>query len=285
MENNIQTEMKNGVLTIRFDEVKAGWQQEFLLSSDRHHDSLFCKRDLEKQHLERAKERNAIILDGGDLFDAMQGKFDPRRSLDELRPEFRVGKYYDAILDDAVEFYKPYAENFLMIGRGNHETAVTKNVNIDLIDRLVHDLNQSGGNVHSGGYGGWIRMLFTINTTVRRCKKLKYYHGNGGDAPVTHGVIQTNRQAMHLVDADIVMNGHNHNAYWVPIASEGLTEKGFVYKRLTHFIRTPGYKDGWFKREGFDVEKFNGPKPVGAMWMTIRYVRDAVEIEFTPMVQ
>lgn len=38
-------------------EVKPGFEQWFLLSGDRHHDNEFCRRDLEKKHLDEAVAR------------------------------------------------------------------------------------------------------------------------------------------------------------------------------------------------------------------------------------
>ena len=58
------------------------WEQWFLLSSDRHHDNPKTRQDLEQEHLKEAKERNAGVIDIGDLFCAMQGKYDRRASKD-----------------------------------------------------------------------------------------------------------------------------------------------------------------------------------------------------------
>jgi len=56
------------------------------LFSDVHFDSVMCNRKALEKHLNKAKEEDALIVLGGDWFDAMQGRFDPRSSLDELRP-------------------------------------------------------------------------------------------------------------------------------------------------------------------------------------------------------
>lgn len=81
MDNSpIVEHVSRNVLNVKFDNISAGWEQYILLSSDRHHDSKWTDRDLELEHLEKAKERNAYVIDVGDMFDVMQGKFDPRRS-------------------------------------------------------------------------------------------------------------------------------------------------------------------------------------------------------------
>lgn len=43
-------------------DVKAGWEQWVLLSSDRHHDSRWCDRDLEIEHLEKAKSCRGCLI-------------------------------------------------------------------------------------------------------------------------------------------------------------------------------------------------------------------------------
>ncbi len=279
MENSpIVEHVSRNVLNVKFDNISAGWEQYILLSSDRHHDSKWTDRDLELEHLEKAKERNAYVIDVGDMFDVMQGKFDPRRSYRDLRPEYTVENYLDEIITDGAKFYQPYADRFLMIGRGNHEQAVLKNNGIDLISNIVHRLNsENKTKIQAGFYGGWVRFNFTLNGTQRLSKNLKYYHGAGGGGPVTRGVIQTNRQAVYLPDADIIVNGHTHDAWYVPIARERLTDMGEIYQDLQHHIRTTSYKDEYRDgADGWHVETWKPPKPIGAAW--IRFYYDRVQV-------
>ena len=219
-------------------------------------------------HLKMAKERNALILDCGDLFCAMEGKFDPRSSYDNLREEKKGEDYIDRIVKHAAEDYAPYVKNFLMIGKGNHETNIRKRTGHDLTSSLVHRLNSDyKGKVFMGYYGGWVRFSFTVHKTKKWVYDLKYHHGKSTSAPVTKGVIQTARQAARLAGADIVVNGHNHNAYVVPLKQERLSRKGKVVFDIMWFIRTPGYKDGYADgAEGFEVEK-GEPKPLGCVWV------------------
>lgn len=239
-----------------------------MLRSDAHHDNIYCNRELEREHLEKAKKRGALIVDAGDLFCAMQGKWDPRSSYDALREEDKSENYLDLIVDHAAEDYAPYAENFLSIGHGNHETNIRNRHGTDLSSNLVRELNRSGGNVFMGYYGGWVRFQFKVHKTKSFIRNLKYYHGKSTQAPVTKGVIQTARQAVYLPDADIVLNGHNHESYIVPIKRERLTHKGNVDHDVCYFARTPGYKDEYADgAKGFAVEKGTGPKPIGCAWV------------------
>lgn len=269
-----------GVLMVQFEgPLDPDWEQWVMFSSDRHFDSVHCDRKLMKAHLDLAKERKALIVDVGDFFDAMQGKFDPRRSYAVLRPEYKVSNYLDEIMEDAADFLGPYAENFLVIGRGNHDQSILKNVGTDLISNLVHRLNvEHGGHIVAGGYGGWVRLLFQIGKSgLRRSMNIKYFHGSGGGGPVTRGTIQTNRQAVYLPDADVVVNGHTHDAYIVPIAREKLSTQGRMSQDLVWFLRTPPYQQDYqFGQGGFHDERGGPPKPKGCAWM--RLSRDGTEI-------
>lgn len=272
IDKNITIEQTSGaVTTVRITIPDMSWDQWILLRSDTHHDSVHCDRDTERAHLVKAKERNALIFDNGDLFDAMQGKFDPRRNLEDVRPEDASIYYYDKIVEHAFEDYKPYAENFAIIGKGNHETAVLKNTNHCITTSLVDKLRSVGSPVVIGDYGGWIRLMFTLHKTVRQSILIYRFHGAGGEAPVTRGVIQTNRQAVYLPDADIVWNGHNHNSYVLPIARLRLSDLGTVYKDICWHVRTPGYKNDFGDgTNGWEVERGGVPKPVGACWIHLK---------------
>jgi len=213
----------------------------------------------------------------GDCHDAMQGKFDPRRSFNDVRPEDVGADYYDRIVRHAVGFYAPYAPLWTLFAKGNHETAVLDKCNTDLTSQTSFAMNsQHGGKTIVGGFGGWVRFMFTIQKTVKQSISMKYFHGAGGGGPVTRGTIQTNRQQVYLPDADIVVNGHTHDAFIVPIARERLTASGAVGRDVVNHLRIPGYKDSYGDgTEGWDVERWGAPKPLGCIWMRLFYDGEA----------
>ncbi len=243
------------------------------MQSDNHHDALSCNQELERLHLEEALERSAWIIQTGDLVDAMQGKFDPRRDYDDLRPELKGANYYDRVVKYAADFLEPYAKNILILADGNHELAVLKNANTNMTDRILSHLNErTGSTIVHGGYGGWVRFLFEVNGTPQGSIKLKYFHGSGGEAPVTRGAIQTARQAVFLPDADIIVNGHSHNSYHIPISRERISNKGRQYFDLQHHIRVPGYNQSYGDgTHGWEVTRGGVPKPIGCAWVRLRW--------------
>ena len=267
-------------ITIKIDDIKAGWEQWVLLRADAHHDSIYCDRIQEKRDLETALARDAIILDFGDLFDAMQGHDDRRRAKVELRPEYNVSNYFDAIVEDACAFYKPYANNWVMLARGNHETSVRDKIETDLTNRLAYAMRTDKHSVLVGGYGGWIRFMFDYGH--RQSRNLKYFHGSGGGGPVTKGVIQSNRQAAILDMADIVVNGHVHEAWHLLLKREGITTSGKHYQRAEHHVRTPGYKNAYNDgSEGWEIETGKPPKPVGCVWVRFSYFAESITTDIT----
>src|SRR5690606_11081124 len=121
--------------------------QRVLLSADRHHDSVKALWKLEKKHLDQALAYDAPIIDAGDLFDAMQGKGDRRGVKADLRDEYKKENYLDALIEEAESFYGPYKEQFAVIGRGNHDSAIIKYHETDITRRFCRRIG-----CYVGGY-------------------------------------------------------------------------------------------------------------------------------------
>jgi hypothetical protein len=96
------------------------WEQWVLLRSDVHHDNPKCDQDLERQHLQEALDYDAPIIDNGDLFCAMQGRWDKRADKSALRPEHQGSNYFDLLVETAADFYDPFKSHLAVLGRGNH---------------------------------------------------------------------------------------------------------------------------------------------------------------------
>jgi predicted phosphodiesterase len=253
-----------------------GSKLKVLLTSDVHFDSMKCDRKMLKRHFDEALQQNAVIIIAGDWFDAMQGKWDPRGSKDELRPEYRSGAYFDSVIDDTVEFLMQYP--VALLAMGNHETSVLKRHEINMSERVVALMRSKGHGIRLGGYGGWVK----FRGADREYKpdqrggasvtmKLKYFHGSGGGGMMTHGVLSTRRQASFLPDADVILNGHTHDSWMATLARERL-KNSHVSMDSQVFIRTPGYKDDYGDgSHGWAVERGMPPKPLGSVWMDLVY--------------
>lgn len=250
--------------------------QLFLLLSDLHWDNPKCERDLLKRHLKQAREKGAKIIINGDFFCMMQGKYDPRRSKKDVLPEHNKVNYIDAVVDDAVKWWSPYADMILLIGYGNHETAIIKNLETDPLQRFVDLLNyQCKTNVQVGGYGGVLHYSLKTQFNEQAGVVMKYYHGFGGGGAVTKGVIQDQRMMASLQGYDIIWMGHVHEMYHHVnmVDSYEPLQKRIIHKEV-HQLRTAAYKeeyeDGF---GGFHIERGRPVKPLGGYWMHLNAVR------------
>jgi len=204
----------------------------------------------------------------------MQGKYDPRRSKLDIRPEHNKVNYIDAIIEDAAEWFKPYAEIISVIGYGNHETAILKNLETDMIQRFVERLNTIANptnKVHVGGYGGWIITRFNNSENGgRQNYRIKYHHGYGGGGPVTKGTIQHNRFSTYIEGADCIWMGHVHEDYEMTYSVETLKSNFKTKQKDIMMLRTASYKeeydDGF---GGFHIERGRPVKPLGGRWLEI----------------
>jgi hypothetical protein len=256
------------VIAVSMKGIRPGWEQWFLLRSDAHHDNIHCRWDIEKSHLDEALARGAGIIDTGDLFCAMGGKYDRRSDKSNLRPEHQVTNYLDTLIETAADFYEPYAGNWLVMGRGNHETSILEKHETDLTQRLAAILgDRKKTTVHCLGYTGWVWFQFECHN--RRDRKILWYtHGYGGGGPVTEDVIQSNRQRVYVENADIMVSGHVHRAWTQEFVRHRVNKHGRVERREGYYVKLPTYKDAYgVGTGGFETEKGMGPRPIGGYWL------------------
>ena len=257
------------IITIDVTDVCAGIDMWMLLRSDAHHDSNECDRALELKHLKLAKERDAIILDFGDLFDGMQTRTDPRRSKRDLRAEYLEDCYLDAITNEASRFYAPYVANWAMMGSGNHEQAIQKYSDHDPTSALIGKLNtpEHGGRILHGGYSGYVRVKFKWGGNKGRSESflIYYTHGSGGGARRSKGVLKADLRQAVEPDADIIVSGHVHSSWQLPMLKSRVTQSGHIKESLSWHLQLPSYK-----RPGlWEESKEMAAHPVGAHWLHI----------------
>jgi predicted phosphodiesterase len=249
---------------------------ELLLTSDHHWDNPKCRRDLLKKHFDEAVKRNAGILCFGDFFCAMQGKYDKRADKSSVRPEHQSGDYLDKLVYTAADWLAPYAKNLIMMSPGNHEQAIRKNHETDLMERLVTLLrDRHDSPVVKGTYSGWIRCLFRTGERWSTSRRIWYHHGYGGGGPVTMDTIQAQRQRTYVENADVMVVGHTHDSWAVETVKIRLNDAGAVERRELWQVKTPTYKDEC-AGEGWHAETGKPPKPLGAYWLKFAAKRKVI---------
>jgi hypothetical protein len=268
-------EQKNDAVVIRCNGVKSGWEQWFLLHSDVHFDNKKCDRALLEKHHKEAKEKKAGIIDFGDFFDVMGGKYDPRSTKADIRQEYCQGSYFDAVVDDAASYLSKYQEGIILIAEGNHEISIQNRQEINLTKRLIEKVNPQ---IVHGKYTGWLRFQFENAAGGGRTSKTLYYsHGSGGNAPVTRGVIQSARR-QDFIDADILVSGHIHTEYLLSRPKVKLNEQGneVIYEQQHLQLGTykNSFKGSWENMKGFP------PPSMGGAWLRFYYDK-GVQLEIT----
>ena len=254
---------------------------DLFICSDVHYDSLKCDRKSFKAHLDYIKSINGKVLIVGDLFDVMGCYKDPRTKSQDIDPRYLVRdrSYLDVVLDDVYAFLKPYRDNILMISYGNHETAIMRHRDTDIIDRLVYLLNQdSTFTTQKGSYSGWIYLkLYPQLGKSRKVAtfRIAYHHGKGGNAKRSKGILYSQMDAMEYPDANLIVSGHDHNKIYDPsnVRRRMAYQKAiYTYKDTVHWIKTGSYKQS-ADDFGWEVEKGFMPTRLGGWFVKLRQSR------------
>lgn len=243
--------------------------------SDIHWDNPKCDWDLLRNDLDYCLKQSIPIMFNGDTFCLMQGKYDPRGSKSNVRPEHNTIKYLDAIIETAVDFFAPYAHLITVIGYGNHETSILKRHETDILQRFVDLLNyKCGSNVQAGGYGGWIIVHQEPRRNTRLKTNIRYFHGSGGGGVVTRGEINLTRALEMYEDFEVFTMGHIHENKCTNVTRDTtrfVAHNGFEqHQKQIHLMITGTYKEEYGDgSKGWHVERGAPIKPIGGRILVI----------------
>jgi hypothetical protein len=240
--------------------------------SDIHWDNPHSDWDTLKRHLDYCKKNDIKIMINGDMFCLMQGRGDRRSSKSDIRPEHNNARYLDSVVETAVEWWAPYADLLTVIGYGNHETAIIKWQETDLLQRFVDLLNyKCGTSIYVGGYGGWLVIRQKVNGDSNVTTKIKYFHGSGGGGVVTKGAINLTRALELYEDFDVFTMGHIHENSSRNDVRDCLNHKFNVKHKQIHLMLTGAYKEEYGDgSKGWHVERGAPIKPIGGRILTIK---------------
>ena len=256
-----------------------GTHAKIAMLSDLHWDNPKCDWKLLKQDLDYCLKESIPIMINGDMFCLMQGRGDNRKNKADIRPEHNNAMYLDSIVETAVEWFSPYAHLLTVIGYGNHETAIIKFQETDILSRFVKLLNiKNGTNVQVGGYGGWLVVTQLLRGERNtRTMKIRYFHGSGGGGVVTKGALNLTRALEMYEDFDVFTMGHIHENASRNDVRDRIQQGGDIYRqeqRQLHLMLTGTYKEEYGDgSKGWHVERGAPIKPVGGRILTIDYKR------------
>lgn len=277
----------DGALIVRHT-LKPGFRQRYLITSDIHWDSPECYIKLVHEHLREAKETAALVIDNGDFFDVISGAGDKRGSKGAHLEEHNHVDYLDRLVDEGVDEFRAYADQFMYMGRGNHDWAITIKKETDIMRRFIEQMNEHRSvelpKIHSAGYTGWIRFMFSQPSgACRFSHAMKLEHGTGGNSPVTKGVIQASRRQTQTHGATFFVSGHIHEQWQLQTVAEclNLSTSRVEQRRIEH-IQVGSYKQD-FRTDGVGTwfqQKIGTAKPIGGQWLEFSS-RNGRDIEWT----
>mgnify|MGYP001231330535 FL=1 len=267
---------RNKVPVLTFKEpVGVGKPVRMLLQFDEHWDNPHSDQDLIKKHMQQAVDEGAPIIKGGDQLCLMQGRYDPRRARNDIRPEHDAPNYIDKIVEGYADFCEFAAPNIAFMGRGNHELSILRHLETDVIERVGERLRAAGSSVVTGGIGGWIIVKIHITKTQFVTVPVFYHHGYAGGGPVTRGIIQTNRRAVYLPDAQLIITGHIHEEWILTMPRERLTSRGRVYLDEQTHLCSATYKQEYDPaNSSWHSQMGRPPKPIGGTWVEMTVARE-----------
>lgn len=241
-----------------------------LFLGDLHLDHPQSDRAGLKRLLDEAVERNAAIVLLGDVFDVMQGTGDRRGTKSGLLARYLTNdQYLTNVLDDVVNFLKPYAKNVWLVLQGNHESSVLKHHGVRLEQLLTIELNRLGGHAIAAGYQTYALLRLIYGAGRERATGIPFFvaHGHGGGGEVTKGVIQAQRRAVTYPDARFVVSGHVHSSYYVAHEQYRLAATTFrpYATEQEHYV-VGGWKNEAEGGMGWHVERGRGPRLPSGWW-------------------
>ena len=229
--------------------------RKIMLMSDIHFDSPECDRNKLKRDLNMAKGEGMPVFIFGDLFDVMGGMRDRRSKKGDIRKEYDNANYFGSIVEDAVNFFKPYKDTIAFISLGNHEDSTLAINEIDLTKMFIIGLNPD---IAYGKYTGFVSII--LHTPHKTWRKVLYYtHGSGGNSPSTKGMPKALRRS-GMIEADLYVSGHIHQDWETVQMRTYLDKGGNIRNKETVHAQLSAYKEAgqWEKSREFPATYIGG---------------------------
>lgn len=269
-------------LLVKCENLILGDEINILMVTDVHRDSIYHNKYLLKKHFDEAKEIGAFIFSNGDWFDVMGCHKDPRSKMQDVRPEFIKNdeSYLDLVIEESYEFLKPYRNNLLGFGYGNHETAILKHRDTDPLKRLVDLLNAGyDDDIFVSRYFGFLFFHLSQKSGCRvRQFNIMHHHGYGGSAKRSKGVLNVDLDSQQFPFVDVHFSGHTHQKWMVPSISHQLNRMYEIKEKKQFHVKGGSYKKTLGKNMGWEVEKGFNPTPQGGWWINAKYRDKGIEL-------
>lgn len=255
-----------------------GEPKDWFLASDLHLGSINSDLQKIKEQFDIALKYGADILINGDVFDCI-GHGDKRYMPGILSGNLaNEADLTSGIVALGELVLLPYVKNIRVIGIGNHEESWIKYCKVDPVRLLIDRLNSKGGHIVHGSFWGYIKTDFRVERHGKVHKsthRLLYFHGAGGDSPITKGTVDFARKASEF-DFDALTFGHKHNLLASVDQVGTMTNKGCYKERRrlslqtgSYFQNYKGLKKGEELAYSYAAQRAHPPKPIGGLFLTL----------------
>lgn len=144
--------------------------------------SQFARRRFKEWLAKEAAQPNTYFIANGDIWDSLVPADVKRFRLSGIDPEYlkdpiNVDNIMDKGFWDFIEIVKPYASQFIGLGRGNHDDNLLKRYGVDLVSNACKVLETD-----DLGYSSLLRFKFQYHTGQGRTRRFNVFchHGFGG---------------------------------------------------------------------------------------------------------
>lgn len=240
----------------RFNIPKSKEKKAWLFTcSDVHFDNPKCDRKLFFKHMDLAIERGAMIAITGDLFCLMQGKYDPRGSKSNVRPEHNKAKNHDS---------------FVLYSNNLSDLSVLQSMCVKVgLKSTMYSENEKRGTSRLN--------VSTRNSTF-------FAHGRYNKVPYSGTVwcVNVNNGTLVVRRNGCVMVTQNTHDGWIvthPRLRKNHSKRTVDVVNQWH-IKTGTYKEEYGDGSGWAVERIAMPKYLGGCFTEFNITKHGVE--FTP---
>lgn len=215
--------------------------------------------------LKTAHDAGAFIMFNGDLFDAIfhadVRRYAPWRVAKSVR-DAEAG--IDAMVGEAAEMLRPFAERIVLFNTGNHELEAMKRYGVNMLVRLANEVSGGDGKIAVAPYEGFV--LFNGDKSTKKSNSksrlVVYFHHGWGMSGKSGGVLHFNTALEYLGTVDVVWMGHLHlevervNRQRMVVESGGVSFRPVVCVRTGTFL---GRVEGdWSTTRGYPPPEIGG---------------------------
>jgi UDP-2,3-diacylglucosamine pyrophosphatase LpxH len=271
--------------TIEMPEDLTKWQKTYW-TADWHFGGSGCREKELKRDLERAADEKCRIVGVGDIFDAILIK-DVKRFKPSTQAKWlaQIDATTNETIDEFVKFVLPYAEFIDVLGMGNHELSVIKYHGIDLIRDAIKHLNlelKAKGSKHRIRHGSYIGFVKYFTRCAGKGNDVKYldffyWHGGGGNSPITKGLLDAARLKQRFV-FDVAVIGHKHHHWADADKYMKMTSNGKIVSRERRITMCGTYSDEYdfgdnpnASHVSFSEQNAFQPPSLGGTWIKWKF--------------